>query len=82
MRTAAIIEGLTILEKYHDRPNGFNTGAEHDILYAYATAQPVATADVERLVELGWWQGEVHIDGDEEYAAKHYEKDEGWECFT
>lgn len=81
MQTAAIIEGMTILEKYRNREDGFNTGAEHDVIYAYATDKPVSTEDLERLVKLGWFQGDVDC-GEEKFAAKHYDPQESWKCFA
>ncbi len=81
MRTTAIIEGLTILEKYHDKADGFNTGAEHDVLYAYATDRPVEGDDLDWLIELGWFQEGVEC-GDGDFAAKYYDPEEGWACFT
>lgn len=86
MKTTAIIEGLTILERYRDKPDGFNIGAGHDQLYAYSTDRPIEGNDLERLIELGWFQEEVNYGDDEEtgscFAAKHYDPDEGWCCFT
>lgn len=32
--TKDIIEGLLILEKYRDDPDGYSVGAEHDVIYA------------------------------------------------
>ncbi len=81
MTTTAIIEGLTILEKYRDKPGGFNCGAEHDILYAFATDSPVETGDLSRLVELRWFQEDVDC-GDDDFGVNHYNQDEGWACFT
>ncbi|MCK5616974.1 hypothetical protein KAR91_84715 [Candidatus Pacearchaeota archaeon] len=56
MKTPAIIEGLTILENYRTDPDGFNLGAEHDILYVCAPDQPIIETDLQRLVNLGWHQ--------------------------
>lgn len=47
MRTTAIIEGMTILEKYRDAPDGFNCGAEHNVIYVYATDKPLDQVDLE-----------------------------------
>jgi hypothetical protein len=86
MTTTAIIEGLTILEKYRDEADGFNCGAEHDVVYAYATDRPVAIADLHRLVELGWLQDDANFVDDEEtggnFATKHYAPEEAWMYFT
>jgi hypothetical protein len=84
MQTAKIIEGMTILEKYRDKPDGWNCGAEHDVIYVYATDKPVAEPDLSRLVELGWFQTDP-LDGDDEdedFTAKRYNHESGWECFT
>jgi hypothetical protein len=81
MPTTHIIEGLTILEKYRDKPDGYNTGAEYDILYAYATDRPLSPEDVKRMVELGWHQHEVDF-GDGDFEARHYNPDEGWAKYT
>ena len=86
MKTSAIIEGMTILEKYRDKPDGYNCGAEHDVIYVYATPKSVEPDDLNRLVELGWVQEEVDYGDDEEtggdFAAKHYDPEEGWACYT
>lgn len=81
MTTKNIIEGLTILEKYRAKPDGYNTGAEHDQIYAYSTDQPASDDDVKRLVELGWFQQDVET-GDDEFTAEHYDAEEGWSCYV
>ncbi len=81
MKTIAIIEGLTILEKYRDEPNGFNTEIEHDMLYAYCTDEPVDDGDLNRLVELGWIQG-IDFEDEGEFLTAHYNSDEDWICYT
>ncbi len=75
MKTTAIIEGLTILEKYRDRKDGANCDAEHDTIYANATDRPVDGKDLARLVELGWFQR-----GYEESTATHYDPTAFWVC--
>lgn len=83
MKTSAIIEGLTILEKYRDKPDGYNCGAEHDVLYADATDRPVEQPDLDRLIELGWFQEDAYTDDDaDEFVAVHYDPSECWACFT
>lgn len=79
MKTRDIIEGLTILEKYRERDDGYNTGAEHDQIFAYATTQPVSEDDVKRLVELGWTQPDAAVE-DEDFCADDYDPEEGWAC--
>lgn len=66
MRLNSIIDGLRILQRYYDDPNGFKTGADHDVLYAYDTDRPVSDADREVLERMGWKQ----------------EPDNGWRAFV
>lgn len=80
MRTKDIIEGLQILQEYRDDQDGYDYGAEHDVLYAYATDRPVEAADIDRLIELGWFQ--ESCGDDDEFAAKHYDPEESWAAFT
>lgn len=81
MRTNDIIEGLQILQKYRDKPDGYSVGAEHDILYAYETDRPVEVEDLKRLIELGWFQEDVDC-GDDKFSIEHYQSDEGWAAFV
>lgn len=74
MRTSSIIEGLTILEKYRDKPDGYNTGAEHDQIFAYAPDIPVSPDDATRLALLGWFQ--------EGMQHGEFSPLEGWACYT
>ncbi len=82
MRTTAVIEGLTILEKYRSTPDGFNCSAEHDVLYAHTTDCSVENPDLGRLVELGWFQETADIDGGGDFAVKDYDPEEPWACYT
>jgi len=79
MKTTGIIEGLTILEKYRDQPDGEECYTHHDMLHIYATDQPVESDDLERLIELGWSQ---HDDpaAKEVFSAKHYSVAREWVC--
>ena len=85
MRTKNVIEGLKILQKYWDDEtgSGYNTGAEHDTIYADATDKPVEPTDLERLIELGWFQEDAPAyDGTEDFQAKHYDPEESWACYV
>ena len=81
MKTTAVIEALTILQKYRDKTDGFDVGAEHDTLYAYATDRAVCDVDVVRLIDLGWFQEDA-ITGGEDFALEHYDREESWACYT
>lgn len=80
MKTTCIIEGLNIFAKYYTKPDGYNVGAEHDVIYAYATDNVISEEDLNRLVELGWHQ-EVDT-GDDDFEAKHYDPEEGWSAYV
>lgn len=80
MRTADVIEGITILQKYRAKRDGYDIGCEHDALYAYATTRPLETADLARMIELGWFQEDVDYDGD--FSAEHYDPAEGWTAYV
>jgi len=76
MRTKDIIEGLTILQGYRDKPDGFDVGAEHDVLYAFATDRPLSAEDVARMIALGWHQEGRSDDGPE------YDPEESWAAYV
>lgn len=88
MKTKDIIEGLVILQKYRDSQDGFETGAEHDMLYAYPTDRPVEQPDLDRLIELRWSQEDTLDNADEddeddgEFKASQYNPESSWYCFT
>lgn len=82
MRVNEIIEGLMILNGYMADSKSFNMGAEHDVVYFYATDEPIAEPDLRRLVELGWFQEHADYADDEEtggeFGVKHYDPQESW----
>lgn len=77
MRLNRFIEGLQILSKYYDKLDGHHTGAEHDQFYAYQTDRPLTDEDLNRMVELGWFQPECGFE-----SAADYKPSEGWSAFT
>ena len=84
MKTSQIIEGLTILEKYRDKPDGHSCDTGHDVLYAKATDRPVEQPDLDRLIEMGWFQvGVEYEDGaDQKFTADFYASERDWLCFV
>ena len=77
-----IIAGLTILQKYQNEKGGFNIGAEHGKIYAYATDRGLESADVEQMVELGWqWHQDAETEGDED-AFEYYGPKASWQAFV
>jgi hypothetical protein len=81
MKTQNIIEGLIILRSYYDS-DGYNIGAEHDVIYAYATDKPVSEPNLNKLVELGWMQPDAETGDDEDFEAKHYDQEESWAAYV
>lgn len=82
MKTTNIIDGLNILRAYYDEKNLYTMGAEHDVVYAYATNKPLIKADVEKMVDLGWAQHDADTGDDEDFEAKHYDPEEGWAAYV
>jgi hypothetical protein len=81
MQMNLFVEGLHLLLPYYDDPEGYHLGAEHDIIYVYATNKPVPEATVKRLIELGFFQPDVSYDGDD-FEIKHYQPEEGWAAYV
>ncbi len=82
MKTADIIEGLTILQKYRDKQDGYDVDAAHDELYVRRTDRPLSQQDLTRMVELHWFQEGAEYDSDDGYAVENYDPIESWNCFT
>lgn len=82
MKTKDIAEGLLILANYYTNPDGYHVDASHDVLYVQATDRPVEQHALEQLVAIGWFQENVDRGDAMEYAAAHYDPDEGWTCYV
>ncbi len=83
MKLSNIIEGLTILSRYYDKPDGYHNSAYHEILYAYSTDKPVSTEDVARLADLGWRQPDASTADDEGvWEAGDYDPNENWAAYV
>jgi hypothetical protein len=83
MRRDAFIEGLQILNKHYNEDNTFAFGAEHDTFYAYSTDTPLEDKEVERMVELGWFQENVARDEEtDDFTAACYVSTEGWVAYV
>ncbi len=80
MTTKNIIEGLTILEKYRSKPDGYNCGAEHDEIFGFATDLPLSEEDLARMLELGWSQ--VEFRGDDDMKPTDYDPEDGWSAYV
>lgn len=82
MKISDFVDGIQILRKYYKSENAFCIGAEHDIFYMYSTDTPVESADIQRLVELGWFQPDAEAGDDGEFSAVHYDQHESWAAYT
>lgn len=63
MNTQNLIEGLTLLQTYRTRLDGYDVSAEHDVIYAFATDAVLYPRDVAKLLKLGWVQKDFDEDG-------------------
>lgn len=79
-KTSAIIEGLQIFSKYC--VDGYNTQAEHDTFYHYATDTEIQKDDLEKLILLGWFQPDAELEDDDEFSADDYDSDNSWAIYT
>jgi hypothetical protein len=82
MTTRNIIEGLQTLMPFYDKPDGYHVGAEHDVIYGYATDKPLTPEALAKMIELGWHQEYDERDYDEDFSAADYRPDEGWHAYT
>ena len=55
MKTKNVIDGLLELNHYRADKNGYHIGAEHDMIYAYATDSPLRTESLLKMIALGWF---------------------------
>jgi hypothetical protein len=82
MKTVDLIKGLQILLPYYGDQSGYHAGAEHDVLYAYPTNDPLTDEDVEKMIALGWYQEHDDRDYSEDFSLSDYRQDESWCCYT
>jgi hypothetical protein len=76
MKTGDFIEGLNIILPFYTKGrDGYNLGADHDVIYIYATDNPLPETDVKRLLDLGFFQPEVQTGSD-------YDPAEGWAVYV
>ena len=81
MKLSNFMQGLEILRGYYANPDGYHIGADHDVFYADKTDKPLRTNDVQKLIDLGWFQ-EGRTGDSDEMKADQYDPEEGWTAFT
>ena len=69
MILSKVITGMEILKKYYEK-DWFNVGADHEIIYMYATDKPVSDEDRVILIDLGWSQD-----------TEEYNQEESWHAY-
>lgn len=69
-----VLRGMEILLQHFDNPAGYHIGAEHEIIYVYATDKPLDAETVKELEELGWIQ--------EDAAGDEYDPEAGWSTYV
>jgi len=82
MKTIDLMAGLHTLLPYYDNVDGYHTSAEHDVLSTYPTDRPLSEDDVQRMLDLGWFQEDSEWEDSDEMKATDYKTDESWACFT
>lgn len=78
MKLSNFIEGLKTLQPYYKDGDGCHIHAEHDQFYAYAPERPLTPEDVQKMIDLGWFQPEDGLDSD----GGEYDPENGWSAFT
>lgn len=81
MKSQNVIDGLTIIQKYHGG-DCWMVGADHDVIYAYAPDKPISKEDVEKMIELGWHQEYDGRDYNEDFSFAHYMEGETWRAYV
>lgn len=75
MTISNFVEGITILRGFYKDRDGYHIGAEHDMVYLYATDRPLTAVAFQAMKDLGWWQQESGED-------ENYNPDASWGAFV
>jgi hypothetical protein len=75
-----MLSGIEILKPYYNDPHGYNIGADHDIIYFYATDTPLSEADQKRMFDLGFNQCDSEESEDGEHTI--YDPENSWSCYV
>ena len=81
MKMFEFLAGIAILSPHYVTPNGYNLGADHDVIYAYSTDTPLSEEEVKQMKGLGWIQEDVGSDEDDEDNVP-YDSEEGWAVYV
>jgi len=72
MRLNQFIQGLKILLPHYNQPDGYHLGADHDVIYLYATDTPLSPEEFEKMNELGFFQ---------DISQDEYDPNESWMAY-
>ena len=81
MKTNDVVAGILLLQQYREKADGYDLGAEHDVIYASPTTRKLSIGDVEKMIKLGWHQDNVELSG-EDFAAVDYDPEERWATYV
>jgi hypothetical protein len=70
-----LLEGIAILSKYYEDPEGHNYTCEHDEFIMFRTQTRVDKEDYLALIDLGWDQPEA---GNDDHDYDLYDEEESW----
>ena len=76
------IDGIEIIRRYYNKPDGHHISAEHDAFFLYPTDRLLSADDLAAVVALGWLQEGVDFDEAKDDLTAAYMPGEGWYCFT
>lgn len=76
MNLKDLLTGITTLQPYYDKPDGYHLSAEHDQIWLCATSRPLSPEDVQKMIAANWWQ--ERDDYGEDMKMSDYKPEESW----
>lgn len=77
MNIKNLVEGINLLRKAFNDPDGYHIGAEHDAFYVYETDRPLSDEEAQKLIDLGWFQEGIS-DPSKDFTLEDYDSAESW----
>ncbi len=81
-KSADLVKAIQILDKYRDKPGGYDIGGEHDVIFLYPPEKEISKEDIQALIDAGLHQEHDERDYDEEMVVTDYRNDESWHFYT
>lgn len=78
MNLKGFLAGVEILRPFYKDPNGYHLGADHDVIYVYATDDPLPQEAVVKMLDLGFHQESGAAEG----SPQDYRPDESWWAYV